>query len=85
MGGLMPQRYAVDGSGRRVAFVRELATMDGYRVSLFPDGDHNHSIEGRVPNDEDFAIKMATRWLECDLLRRSRGLRGEALRGRSPA
>lgn len=60
----MPHRYAFDSAGRRVAFVRELATRDGYRVSLFPDGDHNHSIEGRVPNDEAFAIKMATRWLK---------------------
>lgn len=60
MTGLMPHRDAVDHSGRRVAFVRELATHDGYRVSLFPDGDHNHSIEGRVSRDEDFAVKMAT-------------------------
>jgi len=59
----MPHRHAFDSAGRRVAFVRELATRDGYRVSLFPGGDHNHSIEGRVPNSEAFAIKMATRWL----------------------
>lgn len=60
----MPQRYAVDGSGRQVGFVRELATQDGYRVSLYPDGNRSCAVEGRVPNDEAFAIKMATRWLE---------------------
>lgn len=74
----MPQRYAVDGSGRRVAFVRELATLDGYRICLFPDGNHSHSVEGRIdfpawpredeegiiPEQEAFAIKMASRWLE---------------------
>lgn len=62
-GAEIPQRYAVDATGRKVAFVRELATRDGIRVCLFPHGDHNDSVEGRVPNDEAFAIKMASRWL----------------------
>lgn len=67
LGATLPQRYAVDSTGRRVAFVRELATQDGYRVSLFPDGNRSHSIEGRVPHNEEFAIKMATRWLSRQL------------------
>jgi hypothetical protein len=42
------QRYAVYGSGRRVPFVRELATLDELRVSLFPDDDPGHAVEGRI-------------------------------------
>jgi hypothetical protein len=78
LGSVEPQRYAIDESGRRVAFVRELATRDGYRICLFPDGDQNRATEGRIafpparwprvdekviPAQEAFAIKMATRWL----------------------
>lgn len=82
MDGLMPHRYATTADGRRVAFVRELATLDGYRISLFPDGNQNHAVEGRIyfagprpqtendapiPERDAFAMKMATRWLERNL------------------
>jgi hypothetical protein len=57
-----PQRYAVDASGRRIAFIRERANGSGYRICMFPGRPHDRGVEGHVAT-ERIALKLATRWL----------------------
>lgn len=61
MGGPAPQQYGAAENGVPFVMVRELATGTRWRISVFPSGDPNESIEAQAGSEAQ-AKRMVERW-----------------------
>ncbi|MDR6935714.1 hypothetical protein [Luteibacter sp. 3190] len=60
----LPQIYGAAENGLPFVMIRGLASSTQWRVSLFPGGDRDASIEARAGSERQ-AKRMVERWAAC--------------------
>lgn len=88
MGVPVPHQFGANELGQQFALVRERADRRSWRVSVFPDGNPDHSFEA-VAGSERQAKRWIERWaakrvVNCSPLLRGRVVQEEDLKPRRP-